>query len=72
MGEVALLIGVGLALGLGMALAATRLVASFLFGVTPNDPLTLALAVVLLAGWLPWPAISGASGVPPGATDSPS
>jgi putative ABC transport system permease protein len=50
MGEVALLIGVGLAVGLGMALAATRLVGSFLYGLMPNDPLTLSLAVVLLAG----------------------
>jgi putative ABC transport system permease protein len=50
MGELALLIGVGLTMGVVAALAATRLVASFLYGVTPNDPITLALAVVLLAG----------------------
>ncbi len=50
MGELALLIGIGLTVGLVAALASTRLVASFLYGVTPNDPLTLALAVVLLAG----------------------
>jgi ABC-type antimicrobial peptide transport system permease subunit len=45
-----ILIGVGLTLGLGAALATTRLVASFLYGLTPNDPLTLSLAVVILAG----------------------
>jgi putative ABC transport system permease protein len=50
MGEVSLLIGLGLAVGLGAALATTRLVASFLYGLTPNDPLTLCLAVALLAG----------------------
>ena len=50
MGELAVLIGIGLIVGLVAALASTRLVASFLYGVTPNDPLTLALAVVLLAG----------------------
>lgn len=49
-GEVALLIGVGLAVGLGMALATTRIAASFLYGLTPNDPLTLSLAAGLLAG----------------------
>ncbi len=50
MGEVALLIGIGLIAGLGAALAATRLVASFLYGMTPNDPLTFSAAVALLAG----------------------
>jgi putative ABC transport system permease protein len=50
MGEVALLIGLGLTVGLGAALATTRIVATFLYGLTPNDPLTLAPAVALLAG----------------------
>jgi predicted permease len=49
MREVGLLIAVGLALGLAVALATTRLVATFLYGLTPRDPLTLSLAVVLLA-----------------------
>ncbi len=49
MGEVGLLIGVGLGLGLAVSLATTRLVASFLYGLTPRDPLTLSLAAVLLA-----------------------
>jgi predicted permease len=45
---------VGLLLGLGAALAATRLVASFLHGVRPNDPIAFAGAALLLAAvtWL--------------------
>ena len=50
MGEVALLVGIGLTVGLGVALATTRLVASFHYGLTPNDPLTLSFAVALLTG----------------------
>ena len=59
LGETALVAGAGLALGLGMALAMTRFVASFLYGVRANDPLTLGLAAVVLgavaaaAGYLP-------------------
>ena len=49
MGEVGLLIGAGLALGLAVSLATTQLVASFLYGLTPRDPLTFLLAVGLLA-----------------------
>jgi ABC-type antimicrobial peptide transport system permease subunit len=60
MGEVAVLIGSGIAVGLGITLAATRLVASFLYGVRPNDPLTLLLAAGLLAAAVGaagyWPA----------------
>ncbi|MGH9667138.1 MAG: FtsX-like permease family protein, partial [Bryobacteraceae bacterium] len=50
LGEIALLIGIGLAAGLGIALATTRFVANFLYGLTPNDPLTLFLAAAVLAG----------------------
>jgi ABC-type antimicrobial peptide transport system permease subunit len=59
MGESLLLVLIGLAIGMAGALAATRLIAGMLFEVTPNDPLTLALATLLmlavaaLAGWLP-------------------
>ena len=49
MGEVAVLVGSGISVGLGVALAATRLLASFLYGVRPNDPLTLILAAGVLA-----------------------
>ncbi len=59
MGEVAVLIGSGIAVGLGVTLAATRLVASFLYGVRPNDPLTLLVAAGMLA------AAAGAAGYLP-------
>jgi ABC-type antimicrobial peptide transport system permease subunit len=36
---------VGVALGVGAALGATRLVAQFLYAVTPTDPATFALVV---------------------------
>src|SRR4029077_21186884 len=49
LGEVSLLIAIGIAAGLGVALATTRFVASFLYGLPPNDPLTLALAAAVLA-----------------------
>ncbi len=50
LGEIAILIGTGLALGIAAAAATTRYVASFLYGVTPTDPLILSLAAVVLAG----------------------
>jgi putative ABC transport system permease protein len=49
----------GLLLGVAGALALSRVVAGYLWGVTPNDPATLAtvaavlLAVALLASWMP-------------------
>jgi ABC-type antimicrobial peptide transport system permease subunit len=48
-----------LVLGLGAALAATRLIETFVYGVTVRDPATMALAagllgaVALVAGYLP-------------------
>jgi putative ABC transport system permease protein len=54
-----LLILIGSVVGLALALAATRLLASYLFGVRPFDPATFAaatiflLAVALLASYLP-------------------
>jgi predicted permease len=53
------LAGIGLVLGLGGALAMTRLLRSFLYEVTPLDPLIFAIvfallaSVSLLACWLP-------------------
>lgn len=57
--EALVLVLLGIAVGLPCALAATRLIAHMLFGVTPHDPLTLtavALALVTagaLAGYIP-------------------
>ena len=53
------LAGVGIAVGLAAALAVTRLMNSFLFGIQPTDPVTfgavsaLLVAVALLACYLP-------------------
>jgi ABC-type antimicrobial peptide transport system permease subunit len=49
----------GIAIGIVGAFAATRLLASMLYGVAPTDPVTftgvaaLLVAVALLACWLP-------------------
>jgi|SRR2546426_6123717 len=53
------LVVVGIAIGVPAALAASRLVASFLYGLRPDDPLTISLSTLLmsciagLAGFLP-------------------
>jgi len=53
------LVVIGVIIGLGAAMGATRLITSFLYGLEPNDPLTIALAslamltVAALAGYLP-------------------
>jgi predicted permease len=49
LGEVGWLVGLGVALGVLLALATTRWVASFLFGLAPSDPLVLAFAAATLA-----------------------
>ncbi len=57
--EGGVLLAVGLVLGVGGALLATRLIRGMLFGIAPNDPVTLAavaalmLAVGLGACWIP-------------------
>ena len=57
--ETLLLVLIGVGIGLPVALVATRLISSQLFGLTPNDPLTLTIATLLLlavgavAGYLP-------------------
>jgi predicted permease len=59
LGETLWLVGIGAVIGLGAELAATRWVKSLLFGLQPNDPLTIGLAVFVLlavaavAGYLP-------------------
>jgi putative ABC transport system permease protein len=59
LGDVAVVVGLGLAAGLGASLAVTKYVASFLYGVTATDTRTLVSAAVLfgavaaIAGYLP-------------------
>jgi predicted permease len=49
MGESMRLVGIGLAVGLATALWAGRFVETVVYGLSPNDPLTIAAAVVLIA-----------------------
>jgi ABC-type antimicrobial peptide transport system permease subunit len=59
MREVMVLVGGGLALGLSAAALTTRFVASLLYALKPNDPLTFTVAAAVLvavgciAGYLP-------------------
>jgi ABC-type antimicrobial peptide transport system permease subunit len=48
--QVFALAAVGLAIGVPTALGISRFVESFLFGVKPNSPAALVLAVVILLG----------------------
>jgi predicted permease len=50
MNESMTLVAVGVAIGLGIALAASRLVASMLFGLAATDALTILTAVAVMAG----------------------
>jgi putative ABC transport system permease protein len=49
-GQGALLVGAGVVIGVIGALVLTRFLASFLYGVSPTDPVTFAGVVVVLAG----------------------
>jgi putative ABC transport system permease protein len=49
LGEVAVLVGIGVAVGIGLTLAGSKAASSLLFGLEAHDPLTLGLAVVILA-----------------------
>jgi len=57
--ESLVLLALGLAIGLPLTLASTRLIREQLFGLSAMDPMTFALAIVvvavmtLLAAWLP-------------------
>jgi predicted permease len=57
--ETVLLVTLGIAIGLPAALAATRLIQDYLFGLKPTDPATIGVAVMMLAaiavlaGYLP-------------------
>ena len=59
MREVLLLVGAGVLVGLPAALAVTRLLGSQLYGIQPNDALTIAIAtfgivaIAALSGYLP-------------------
>lgn len=48
--ECVLLLSIGLACGLALSLAASRAATSMLFGLKPDDPATLAMATLILAG----------------------
>jgi macrolide transport system ATP-binding/permease protein len=48
--EVCVLAAFGLAISVPIALGTSRVIESFLFGMKPNDPRTLALAVAILLG----------------------
>jgi ABC-type antimicrobial peptide transport system permease subunit len=45
-----LLVAAGACIGLAAATATTRLVSTLLFGLTPNDPVTIALTTLLMIG----------------------
>jgi putative ABC transport system permease protein len=49
LGEVAVLIAIGVVVGAGLTLAGSKAASSLLFGLKARDPLTLALAAILLA-----------------------
>lgn len=49
LGEVARMLSIGLIIGIAGALASSKYVASFLFGVKPNDKMTLVMSVIVLA-----------------------
>ena len=59
LGEVGLLVAIGLAVGLGAALCSAKLISSFLYGLKPTDLGTFAVsaavlaAVAAIAGYLP-------------------
>jgi len=44
----AVIVGLGIVAGTAVALMATRVLASLLFGLAPDDPIVFAVAVVLL------------------------
>jgi putative ABC transport system permease protein len=59
LGQVAKLAALGLILGVGLLMLTGKALVSLLYGVTPLDPLTIALVtltlatVSLIAGWVP-------------------
>jgi ABC-type antimicrobial peptide transport system permease subunit len=59
MREILLLVLIGIIIGLPASFAATQLISSMLFGLTPTDPITIAFATLFMiaiasfAGYLP-------------------
>jgi predicted permease len=57
--ETVVLLAIGIVVGIGMALEASRLISTLLFGLKPTDPMTIAVAALLmvaaaaLAGYVP-------------------
>jgi len=49
LGEVGVLIVIGIVVGVGLTLAGSKAASSLLFGLKPSDPLTLVLAMIVLA-----------------------
>jgi ABC-type antimicrobial peptide transport system permease subunit len=50
MKEVVLMVGIGFAIGLPAAWFSSRLVESLLYGIKPDDPLSIGAAMAVLAG----------------------
>ena len=48
LGDVGRMVGAGIVIGIGLSLAVSRLVATFLYGVEPNDPATLSFSALAL------------------------
>ena len=48
-GDVGRLVAVGLAIGVPLCLPVTRLITALLYGVTPGDPASMAVSIVILA-----------------------
>jgi ABC-type antimicrobial peptide transport system permease subunit len=48
-GEAGMLVAAGIVGGTLLALASTRVLAAFLYGVTPTDPATLGISAIMLA-----------------------
>jgi ABC-type antimicrobial peptide transport system permease subunit len=48
LGEALSVVGIGIVAGLGVAVATTRLLKTQLFGLSPTDPLVIALAILVM------------------------